>query len=367
MCIRDSHLASLEIALARNNVPYRTVGGSSFFKRKTTRDMLAYLALIDGVRIHQDYLVARNGPQPQKWDTVFTPIHCGEQNVAFRTVANIPSKEYFARTAKSSHRFTPTFFGTLTAQAGGRPLLQFCEEHSYAIPAEYQLAIKDVLALIKKAHAHCNNAPAEAIRLLRQLAYDDHLRHSDGKHREHADDDQESPTHHEEVKLEGRYDELEELMQIAKRYHTIRHFLDGMAKLKEQAEDTSKNKRDCVSLMTVHKAKGLESPVVFVMGLTEGIFPHRRSYTLAEDGPIVLSGIAEERRLAYVAFTRAQKLLFLSSILRYRGSDAVASRFIAEAGLAPTDEDGVLNPYLFNRDGSPRRLSPLVTTSTLFG
>src|SRR6267154_2693474 len=56
------HLASLEIALARNNVPYRTLGGSSFFKRKTTRDMLAYLALVDGVRIHQEYLAARNGP-----------------------------------------------------------------------------------------------------------------------------------------------------------------------------------------------------------------------------------------------------------------------------------------------------------------
>lgn len=139
-----------------------------------------------------------------------------------------------------------------------------------------------------------------------------------------------------------------------------------MVQLKEQAEDSSKNKRDCVSLMTVHKAKGLESPVVFVMGLTEGIFPHRRSYTMAEDGPIVLSGLAEERRLAYVAVTRAQKLLFLSCILRYRGSDAVASRFLQEAGLTPTDEDGVLNPYLFNRDGSSRQLSPLITTPSLF-
>jgi superfamily I DNA/RNA helicase len=103
------------------------------------------------------------------------------------------------------------------------------------------------------------------------------------------------------------------------------------------------------------------------MGLTEGIFPHRRSYTLAEDGPIVLSGIAEERRLAYVAYTRAQKLLFLSCILRYRSSDAVASRFIQEAGLNPSDEDGILNPFLFHRDGSLRGEDPLVTTPGLFG
>jgi superfamily I DNA/RNA helicase len=362
----NHHLASLEIALARNNVPYRTVGGSSFFKRKTTRDMLAYLALVHGVRMQQEYLASRNGPQPQKWDDVFTPIRCGEQNLAFRTVANIPSRDYLAKTGKSSHRFTPTFFATLSAHASGRPLLQFCDEHSYMVPAEYQPAIKDFIALIKQVQANCNNAPAEAIRLLRQHAYDVHLRHSDGKHRENQDEEQESPAHHEEVKLEGRYDELEELMQIAKRYRTIGHFLDGMAKLKEQAEDISKHKRDCVSLMTVHKAKGLESPVVFVMGLTEGIFPHRRSYTMTEDGPIIESGMAEERRLAYVAFTRAQQLLFLSCILRYRGSDAVASRFIQEAGLTPTDEDGVLNPYLFNRDGSPRRLSPLITAPGLF-
>ncbi len=359
------HLASVELALARNSIPYRTVGGSSFFKRKTTRDMLAYLALIDGVRTHQEYLDARTSSTPQKWDDVFTPIHCGEQNMAFRAVANIPSREYFARTTKTSHRLTPTFFGTLMAHAGGRPLLQYCEEHSYTITAEYQLGIKDFVALIHRVYKQCNNQPAQAITLLRQFAYDMHLRHCDGRHSE-SEEETETTAPKEEVKLEGRYDELEELAHIAQRHHTIRHFLTAMARLKEQAEESSKNKRDCVNLMTIHKAKGLESPVVFVMGLTEGIFPHRRSYTLAEDGPVVQSGIAEERRLAYVAYTRAQKQLFLSSILRYRGSDAVASRFIEEAGLVPTDEDGVLNPFLFHHDGSIKQLSPLVTTPTLF-
>lgn len=362
----NHHLASLEIALARAHVPYRTVGGSSFFKRKTTRDMLAYLALVDGARIHAEYIAARGGPQAPRWDDVFTPVHCGEQNAAFRTVANIPSRDYFARTGKTSHRFTPSFFASLSNYASGRPLLQFCDEQAYTIAREYQLGVKDFVALIQQVWAKCNNQPAEAIKLIRQLAYDTHLRHYDSKHKEGQDDDAETPTHHEEVKAEGRYDELEELSQIAQRHHTIRHFLKAMAQLKQQAEDSSKNKRDCVNLMTIHKAKGLESAAVFVMGLTEGIFPHRRSYTLAEDGPIVVSGLAEERRLAYVAFTRAQKLLFLSSILRYRGGEAIPSRFIEEAGLTPTDEDGILNPYLFHRDGTPRKLSPLVTTPTLF-
>lgn len=363
----NHHLASLEIALARQHIPYRTVGGSSFFKRKTTRDILAYLALIDGERVYHDYLAARSGPQPPKREDVFTPIHCGEQNVAFRTVANIPSNSYFTRTGKTSHRLTPTLFGTLSAQAGGEPLLPFCQEHLYVIAAEYQPGIKDFVALIQRISGECHNRPAEAIRLVRQLAYDLHLRHCDGKHQEEQGEERETPAHREEIRPEGRYDELEELAQIASRYSTIRQFLTGMAQLKEQAEDSSKNKRDCVSLMTVHKSKGLENAVVFVMGLTEGIFPHRRSYTMAEDdSPVILSGLAEERRLAYVAFTRAQRLLFLSCILRYRGGDAIASRFIQEAGLKPTDEDGILNPYLFRRDGSPRRLSPLVTAPTLF-
>jgi superfamily I DNA/RNA helicase len=363
----NHHLASVEIAMARKNIPYRTAGGSSFFKRKTTRDMLAYLALVDGMSTYREYLEARKGPQPRKWDDVFTPVYCGEQNAAFRVVANIPSRDFFTRTGKTSHRFAPTFYSNLSAFAGGRPLLQFCEEQAYTIAAEHQLGAKDFISLIKRVWEGCNNHPAEAIKLIRQLAYDLHLHHRDSKHKEDQEEDAEAPASKEDTRLEGRYDELEELAQIAQRHHTIRHFLQAMAKLKEQAEDTSKNKRDCVSLLTVHKSKGLENKVVFVMGLTEEIFPHKRSFTLAtDDGPIVPAGLAEERRLAYVAFTRAQKLLFLSSILRYRGGDAIPSRFIQEAGLSPTDEDGILNPYLVHQDGTPRKLSPLVETPSLF-
>jgi superfamily I DNA/RNA helicase len=363
----NHHLAPLELALAHASVPYRTPGGSSFFKRRTTRDMLSYLALIDGQRLYQEYQRERQAGTARKWDEVFTPIHCGEQNTAFRAVANIPSTDYFMRTGKTSHRLTPALYGTITSYASGRPLFQICDEQVYLLPAEYQPGLKDFVALIKRVQVDCHNQPARAVRLLRTLAYDQHLRHIDSKHSEDSEDDTEAPKAREEGKVEGRFDELEELEQIAGRYHTLRQFLHGMAQLKEQAEDNSKNKRDCVSLLTIHKSKGLESPVVFVMGLTEGIFPHRRSYTMNEDdGPVNLSGLAEERRLAYVAFTRAQRLLFLSSILRYRSSDAVPSRFIQEAGLTPTDEDGVLNPYLFSRDGRPRQLSPLVEAPSLF-
>jgi len=363
----NHHLASMEIALARKHIPYRSVGGSSFFKRKTTRDILSYLALVDGQHINQDYLNSRQTMEPLRYDDVYTPVHCGEQNTAFRVIANIPSRDFFTSTGKTSHRFNASFYGSLTAHASGKPLLQYCEEHPYVIAKEHQLGVKDLVSLIKRIWSNCNNNPAQAIKLIRQYAYDVHLRHYDSKHKENQEDEAEAPTHHEEVKLEARYDELEEIIQIAQRHRTIRHFLDAMVRLKEQAEDNNKNKRDCINLMTIHKSKGLESPVVFVMGLTEGIFPHRRSYTMvADDAPIVLSGIAEERRLAYVAITRAQQQLYLSSLLHYRGTDAVPSRFIEEAGLSPTNEDGQLNPFLFKSDGTPRKLSPLVETPTLF-
>ncbi len=363
----NHHLASLEIALARNNIPYRTMGGSSFFKRKTTRDILAYLTLVDGVRVQKEFVEKRDGPDAQKWDTIFTPVHCGEQNSAFGVVANIPSKSYFARTGKTSHRLNPKVFSTLRAYAGGRPLLQFCDEQIYVVPGEFQMGLKDLVALIKQVQAESHDNPATAVMNLRRLAYDQHLRQRDSKNVEEQEEGHEAQIPHEDTRLEGRYDELEELIQIARRYHSIRHFLDGMNQLKEQSTNSTKHKRDCVSLMTIHKSKGLESPVVFVMGMTEGIFPHSRSFTLDEgDGPVVETGIEEERRLAYVAYTRAQKMLFLSSLTRYRGSDAVPSRFIQEAGLAPRDEDGLLNPYLFHVDGRPRQISPLIETPSLF-
>ncbi len=363
----NHHLATLEMALAHRRIRYRTLGGSSFFKRKTTRDMLAYLTLVDGMRVYHDYVAARDTVQPPTWEDTFTPVFCGEQNAAFRTVAHIPTRAYVMHTGKTSHRFAPTLYAMLTAMASGRPMLQHCEEHSYTIDTKYQPGIKDFVGLIRTVWQTSKNHPVAAIRAIRELAYDTHLRHRDAGNTEDQEEDSEAPKHEEDTRLESRYEELEELQNIAGRHQSIRHFLQAMAQLKEQAEDTRKNKRDCVSLLTVHKSKGLEQRIVFVMGLVEGIFPHQRSFTLsADDAPVVSSGITEERRLAYVAFTRAQQRLFLSSITRYRGADATPSRFIHEAGLTPTDETGLLNPFLIKRDGSMRKSEPTVTAPTLF-
>lgn len=101
--------------------------------------------------------------------------------------------------------------------------------------------------------------------------------------------------------------------------------LDNIAELKQSIFDyeTEKNeKTDSVKMMTIHTAKGLESPYVFVCGLSEGIFPSQKTNTEEK--------MEEERRLAYVAFTRAEDKLFLSDSegINYDGSFRYPSRFI---------------------------------------
>lgn len=359
----NHHLASLEIVLAQKHIPYRALGGSSFFKRKTTKDMLAYLTLIDGIRAHQEFQAVWNTPQQQQWEEVFTPMLCGEQDAAFRAVAHIPSRAYFAQTGKSSHRYPPTFYAALSASAAGRPLLLFCTDCSYAIPVQNQPTIKDFLGLLHKIWNNCHNQPAAAIKILREIAYDTHLRLRDTRHHEEQDGEEEELPPTDQSIVDGRMEELDELITIAQRHHTIRHFLQEMARLKEQAEDISKNKRDCVQLLTIHKSKGLEQKVVFVMGMTEGIFPHNRSLGLTATGS---SGIHEERRLAYVAYTRAQRKLFLTTILHYRGGKAQPSRFIEEAGLMPAEIDGTVISQGIQSGSVQASQQPMIKAQSLF-
>ena len=133
---------------------------------------------------------------------------------------------------------------------------------------------------------------------------------------------------------------------------TLQDFLDHAA-LVSDADDLDSRAR--ITLLTMHNAKGLEFPVVFVVGCEEGLFPHIRSNETTED-------LEEERRLCYVAMTRAQTRLYLthSRVRRMYGGDVPGmsqpSRFIAEipAGLLRTREGGVRR----FRSGGVGRFSP---------
>ena len=115
-----------------------------------------------------------------------------------------------------------------------------------------------------------------------------------------------------EDKLEGaeRLENLAELVSLATRYDAL-PVPEGLEKFLESAalasdQDELKEERNQVRLMTVHAAKGLEFPYVFIIGLEEGLFPYEREDDTKKDS------LEEERRLMYVALTRAQKKLFLS-------------------------------------------------------
>jgi DNA helicase-2/ATP-dependent DNA helicase PcrA len=130
---------------------------------------------------------------------------------------------------------------------------------------------------------------------------------------------------------EARLENLEELVNAATDYdkqeNGLREFIDHAA----LTSDTDKYDRNApVTLMTVHSAKGLEFPIVFLVGLEDGIFPHSRSVNDPKE-------LEEERRLAYVAITRAEKILYVSHSMRRRvyGEDIAAepSQFLNELPL----------------------------------
>lgn len=112
----------------------------------------------------------------------------------------------------------------------------------------------------------------------------------------------------------ARLENIKELRSVATEFPSIQEFLENVALV--QAEESSTKmkldkdqRRDAVTLMTLHAAKGLEFPVVFIVGMEEGLFPHSRSLWDANE-------LEEERRLAYVGITRAKNLLYLSYATR---------------------------------------------------
>jgi len=147
-------------------------------------------------------------------------------------------------------------------------------------------------------------SPAKMIsRLRKDLGYDSWLVKEDGD----AED------------VDGfRIENLDEMERAADQHETIADFLAFVTKQQSQTKGKKPSPKK-VQLMTLHAAKGLEFPVVFLIGLSEGVLPHRR----ADD-------IEEERRLCYVGITRAKRKLYLSGVRRHKDKVVGPSRFIAE-------------------------------------
>ena len=295
---------ALEESLIRNMIPYVLYSGVEFYKRKEIKDVLCYLRMI------------------------YNP-----DDISFLRTVNEPRRGV-GRTRIAALKAYAAAKGCGLYQA----LLDSLETDSFR-----RCKAKDYVRLIEKYRAIYDNMDLTDLLagVLHESGYENMLRTS-GE--------------------EERLDNLAELKQAifdftrkAGETVTLGNYLDHAALFTNM--DTQE-KAQAVKLMTIHSAKGLEFPVVFLCGLSEGIFPGKRANTREK--------LEEERRLCYVAFTRAKDRLFLSDAAgqSYDGSFRYPSRFLFNAEKENVDYVVPLDPDLEEKTMASIRDSEDLTPNT---
>jgi len=256
-------------------IPYRIVGGLRFYERQEIRDALAYLRL---------------AAQPQ-------------DDLAFERVINLPRRGIGLTTVQKMH---------IVGRAQGIPLAEVARQiiETDEIKGKTRLALRQFLENIERWHMQSRTtSPDELVKIiLDESGYTDMWK---------AD---KSPD------AAGRLENLKELVVAIAEFQDLESFLEHVSLVTETAQTAS---NEAVTLMTMHAAKGLEFDLVFLSGWEEGVFPSQR--TLIEKSNTELE---EERRLAYVALTRAKKNAYITfaSNRRVHGQwqSNLPSRFINE-------------------------------------
>lgn len=267
---------TLERAFLQHRVPYQIIGGVRFYDRKEIKDIIAYLRLIY---------------QPS-------------DRMSFSRVVNVPTRGVGETSVEK-------FFAW---QAGtGMDIISALAnvEQTSTITTRAKKSLANFGEVLRglQAKVQAEASPSEIIELLiKKTGYRDYLQ--DGT-----------------PQAEEREANIGALISDSKSFASLPDFLEEVALM--SSADTGNDKQK-VTLMTIHAAKGLEFPVVFMVGMEEGILPHSRVY---EAGP---SELEEERRLCYVGMTRAREELHLSytqSRLQFgqRGYSN-PSRFLADMG-----------------------------------
>jgi DNA helicase II / ATP-dependent DNA helicase PcrA len=265
--------------LLAGRIPYRVYGGLRFFERAEIKDALAYLRLI-GNR---------------------------DDDASFERVVNLPARGVGMRTLEVLRAYARANPTSLWRASGA------CTDE---LGARAAASLQAFLALIERLDAETSELP-----LHEQV---DHVIQASGLtahyRKEKAD------------KGEARLENLEELVSAARGFEPEDATMAPLAAflshaVLESGEGQAEAWEDCVQMMTLHSAKGLEFPVVFLCGMEDGLFPHQRSIT-------DVAGLEEERRLCYVGATRAMRDLYLTYAeqRRMHGVDSYGapSRFIAE-------------------------------------
>ena len=283
-----------EDALKRRGIPYQILSGFSFYERKETKDMICYMRL------------------------VVNPA----DDLALKRVINEPKRGIGAVT-----------LGKLEALARvhGLSLLDILsqDEISYSLPAKAQKAVGEMVRIIRLCAQEKENLRVSDI-------YDQLLVKSGYLKALEAEDTQEAASRIENLMdFKSFIYDYEKEKEDTDEKSTLEEFLEKVATngdADKLEEGTGK-----VTLMTMHSAKGLEFPIVFLPGMEDGLFPGHR----ALDNE---NGMEEERRLCYVGMTRAREKLFLTGaayrVLYGRGEYTRESTFLRELDKSLLDEAG---------------------------
>lgn len=273
----------IEEALMQSAVPYRVYGGLRFFERAEIKDVLSYLRLISNRR----------------------------DDAAFDRIVNIPTRGIGAATLTQLRQYARE-----TNQSMWQSSVDFLQQK--ILPARAGNALSAFLTLIDSLTPEDDSM---SLHELTALVIDE-----SGLRTHFAKDKTE--------KGQGRIENMDELINATREFMRaddeedmplLDAFLAHAAL--EAGENQGDQWQDCVQLMTLHSAKGLEFPIVFMVGMEEGLFPGQKS----SDDPLRL---AEERRLCYVGMTRARNTLYLlyteSRYLYGQEMHPRPSRFLSE-------------------------------------
>lgn len=278
----NSQSRVLEQVLVREQIPYKVIGGLKFFERKEIKDAIAYLRLIQNT--NDNLSLSRIINEPKR----------GVGNTSLTNIEEISSNEgismYDIIKDANNYGLTRVFSNTR----------EFIDCIETLRKDKEELKISELLSKTLKITGYLNNLQNE----------------------DKAD---------EKLKAESRIDNLDQLLTMAEEFEKetadggLEEFLEDIALSSDV--DNLEEGEETVTLMTLHSAKGLEFPVVFMVGMEEGLFPSYKSIGEPKE-------LEEERRLCYVGITRAKEKLFLvcSKMRTTYGSTSYnqPSRFIKE-------------------------------------
>jgi len=257
-----------EQAFRRGNISYHMMGGKGFFERMEILDLNCYL----------------------------TAAAFDKDDTAFERVLNTPKRGIGPGTVKKISQMRS---GDMSLKEAARKAVA-----ERVLTPKLYTSLNELLALLDDIR---DLKPDEAIkRTIAGTGYMDYL---------------ENYVRRSNMDLTTRQENIEQLIHAAAQKETIVEYLEEAALIREDKDEEEDTRG--INLSTVHAAKGLEFHTVFVVGCEEQLFPHWRSMERAED-------LEEERRLMYVAVTRAEKCLFVTSASFRKGQFNPRSRFLEE-------------------------------------